>query len=207
MTINDTLSSLERRLLLAVAKYSIIANLQGEPLPHLTALVKEVASPDEIKDIKSGEVLDLRSGAFVSVYVDGRLRGCIGNFREDQYLWEVVQKMAVHASTQDPRFPPIQLSEASTFRCEISALTPAMLIKDIEDIKVGRDGLIIEQGYNRGVLLPQVPVEHQWDRDEFLAQTCIKAALPYNAWSHPDTKIFRFQAIVFSDRKSSLVLK
>jgi uncharacterized protein (TIGR00296 family) len=113
---------------------------------------------------------------------------------------------AINAGTEDPRFPSMVFDELDKCVFEVSVLTPPELIqvdnpkKYIQQIKVGRDGLIIEKGYNRGLLLPQVPVEWQWDVGEFLCQCCTKAGLPADSWLTKDVKIYRFTAIIFEEQ-------
>ena len=146
---------------------------------------------DEARLFESG-------AAFVTLNIQGRLRGCIGHVVASLPLWECVREMAIAAATQDPRFPKMQKSEMGDLELEISVLTPPREMSNTEDIEVGKHGLIISKGYFSGLLLPQVPVEWDWDRDMFLEQTCVKAGLPEDAWRDSDTKIESFQAQVFS---------
>ncbi|MGE4267780.1 MAG: AmmeMemoRadiSam system protein A [Deferribacterales bacterium] len=144
------------------------------------------------------EDLDFRSGCFVTIHLRKRLRGCIGNFRDDIGIVENVKDMARQAAFADPRFGPVSKDEFAMCELEISVLSP-MIPAAAEEIKVGRDGIYIIKGYNRGVLLPQVAKEHYWDRETFLEQTCVKAGLPQDAYKDKDTTIFRFEALVFGD--------
>lgn len=132
-----------------------------------------------------------------------QLRGCIGLPHPTSPLVNAIIEAAVCASTRDPRFPPVNLQELDNIVFEISVLTPPELV-EIEKptdyfskIKVGRDGLILEQGYHKGLLLPQVPVEWKWDVETFLGQTAIKAGLSADSWLVKGTKIYRFEAIIF----------
>ena len=144
------------------------------------------------------EGLDFMSGCFVTIHLRKRLRGCIGNFRDDIGIVENVKDMARQAAFADPRFGPVSKDEFAMCELEISVLSP-MIPADAEEITVGRDGIYIIKGYNRGVLLPQVAQEHYWDRETFLEQTCVKAGLPQDAYKDKDTTIFRFEALVFGD--------
>jgi AmmeMemoRadiSam system protein A len=140
------------------------------------------------------------AGAFVSVHHRGELRGCIGQIEARQPLAAAVAQCAVSAATRDPRFRPITIRELQEdTEIEISVLTPMQRVGSPEEIEVGRDGLLIEQGPRTGLLLPQVATEWGWDRDTFLAQTCRKAGLPLDAWQH-GAVIYKFQAEVFSER-------
>jgi len=142
--------------------------------------------------------LGFSSGCFVTIHLRGRLRGCIGNFREDINIVNNVSAMACQAAFSDPRFGPVSKDELGMCDIEISVLSP-MIKACAEDITVGRDGIYIIQGSDRGVLLPQVATEYEWDAETFLSQTCVKAGLPTDAWKDPETEILRFEAIVFNE--------
>jgi hypothetical protein len=142
--------------------------------------------------------LQTPQGAFVTITIDGQLRGCIGTFREDQPLYRAVSQMAVSAAQQDPRFPQLSAAELPRIRLEISALTPMAPVADVQDIEVGRHGLYVTKGFNSGVLLPQVATDYGWDRTTFLEQTCRKAGLPKEAWKE-GAKILSFEAEVFGE--------
>lgn len=133
------------------------------------------------------------------------LRGCIGFPEPIKPLVSALIEAAVAAAVEDPRFPPVTLRELESIVIDVSVLTPPQLI-DVEDrkmlpdeIKIGRDGLIVERGFNRGLLLPQVAVEENWDPGTFLSYTCIKAGLPPECWLDKKTKIYSYQAIVFEE--------
>ncbi len=138
------------------------------------------------------------SGAFVSIHKNGRLRGCIGTFASPNPLYKTVMDMAVSAASQDPRFPPLDESELQSIKIEISVLSPLKELRDPSEIVVGKHGIYIIKGQNRGVLLPQVAVEHGFDRERFLDQTCLKAGLPKNSWKRGVT-IFIFEADIFKE--------
>jgi AmmeMemoRadiSam system protein A len=137
--------------------------------------------------------------AFVTLTKNGRLRGCIGFTEAVAPLFKVVQECAVAAATEDPRFPPVSPKELPSLRVEISVITPLFPIRP-EEVEVGRHGLMVSQGRMRGLLLPQVPVEWGWDREEFLDQTCLKAGLPPSAWRHGAT-LEAFTAEVFGEEE------
>jgi uncharacterized protein len=143
--------------------------------------------------------LNQRNGCFVTIKQDGQLRGCIGNFQSQRPLFKEVAEMAVSSATKDPRFYPLKIEDLDNFTLEISVLSPLNKIENIEDIEVGQHGIYLEKGFYRGVLLPQVAVEHDWDRLTFLKQTCIKAGLPTNAWQDEDAEIYIFSAQIFSE--------
>jgi uncharacterized protein (TIGR00296 family) len=136
-----------------------------------------------------------------------KLRGCIGYPYPTNPLVEAVVDSAINAATQDPRFYPLSSAELRQVIFEVSVLTPPEEVrvdnpKDyLSKIKVGQDGLIIERGIYKGLLLPQVPVEWEWCEEEFLCQCCIKAGLPPDSWLTKDTKIYKFQAIIFEEEK------
>ncbi|RKZ20397.1 AMMECR1 domain-containing protein, partial [bacterium] len=129
----------------------------------------------------------------------GELRGCIGLIKGIKPLYLAVQDMAIAAALRDPRFPPVSPSELDEIEIEISVLTPLKEVKDVEEIKVGRDGIYIERGYHSGLLLPQVATEYGWTREEFLDHTCMKAGLFPGCWKEEGTKIYRFSALIFSE--------
>lgn len=136
-------------------------------------------------------------GAFVTLTIDGQLRGCIGHVIGDKPLWDTIHAMALQAAFNDPRFPPLTTEEFNAVTIEISILSPLTLCPDPDLIRVGTHGLLIQHAGRSGLLLPQVPVEWGWDRLTFLQHTCNKAGLPPDAWTKPDANIFWFQAEVF----------
>ena len=145
-------------------------------------------------------VLIRPSGAFVSLHTDaGDLRGCIGSIHPVAPLCHAVASNAVNAAFRDPRFHPLEREELSRIQIEISVMSPIEVVDDVDSIEVGRDGLIIVRGDRAGLLLPQVATDYGWDREMFLAQTCVKAGLPQGAWRLPDTRIERFSAEVFGE--------
>jgi AmmeMemoRadiSam system protein A len=176
------LNESERLTLLRFARQMITAHLSRTELPELTA---------------TGG-LDRRCGAFVTLQVDQKLRGCIGYIENDHDLVEVVARCAISAATDDPRFPPMTVAELDRISVEISVLGPIEPVADVETIVIGRHGLIVQQGHRRGLLLPQVATEWQWIRETFLEHTCLKAGLPATAWQQ-GAEIFAFEAEVFGE--------
>lgn len=177
------LSTTEQNLLLKIARESIINYVsKGSKTP-----IEECC-----------ESLLAKQGCFVTIKHKGRLRGCLGQFTSDKPLCQLIQEMAIAAATRDPRFYPMENEDLQNFELEISVLSPLQKIESIEEIEVGKHGLYIEKNFYRGVLLPQVAVEYAWDKDTFLAQTCLKAGLDKDAWKE-DADIFIFTAQVFGD--------
>lgn len=152
-----------------------------------------------------------RCGVFVTINIleDGKkkLRGCIGYPYPTTPLAEAVIDSAISAATRDPRFQPLSQKELNRVVFEVSVLTPPEIIQVhscpeyTHEIKVGEHGLIIERGMFKGLLLPQVPVEWGWNEEDFLCQCCVKAGLPPDSWLMKSTKVYRFQAIVFEEKK------
>ncbi|MFW9898612.1 MAG: TIGR00296 family protein [Candidatus Thorarchaeota archaeon] len=168
---------------------------------------RRIPVPDEIKQKFADNY-----GAFVTLNkfnVSGNpLRGCIGYIEPIYPLYDVIHKVSISSAIEDPRFPSVTLKEMDDIVIELSILTPPKQIEVndpkeyLEKIVIGRDGLIAERGMRRGLLLPQVPVDHDrnWDVPTFLSHTCQKAWLPEDAWEDLDTKIYSFQAILFEEK-------
>jgi len=147
-------------------------------------------------------VLSKEMGAFVTLHERGELRGCIGNLIGSQPLYLTVRDMAVEAAVDDPRFPPVQLSEFKSIEIEISALSPMQRIDDPEKIQLGVHGVLVRRGFNSGVFLPQVATETGWSKEEFLSNLCAhKAGLSLDAWKDKSTEIYIFTAEVFSEKE------
>jgi AmmeMemoRadiSam system protein A len=172
----------EKTTLLKLARQAIENHLLGKPKPSREGEGKRLAE---------------KRGAFVTLKSKGQLRGCIGHTQAIKPLSQTVIDMAEAAAFQDPRFPPLSKQELKDLTIEISALTPFRQIKDIQEIEVGKHGLMIERGFNAGLLLPQVATEYGWDRQTFLEHTCQKAGLPKDAWKDKRTKIQVFSAEIF----------
>jgi uncharacterized protein len=151
----------------------------------------------------SSQALLDQKGAFVSLHCGEELRGCIGQLNPDQELYKTVQHCVLSAALEDARFMPVEKRELDGLNIEISILSPFHRIKGVEEIEVARHGLYIVQGRFRGLLLPQVAVQYQWDRETFLKHACRKAGLNESAWRDPRTEIYIFEAEVFSDSNFS----
>lgn len=170
--------------ILSLARRSIVDALAGRAIaPH---------------DAADG-LLATHRGAFVTLKSDGNLRGCIGLVESSMPLAGTVARMARAAAFEDPRFPPVEDGELPRIEIEVSVLTEPAVVDDVSDIVLGRDGLIVERGGARGLLLPQVPGDWGWDRDEFLSQTCRKAGLAADAWQSDSTRVLRFSADIISE--------
>jgi AmmeMemoRadiSam system protein A len=177
-------SSTERELLLKIAREAIAAHLH----PSIQFATSNLASA----------ILARPGGAFVTLHKGGDLRGCIGHIEPVQPLGQVVPRCAVSAASSDPRFAPMAPDELDAIEIEISLLGPLEPISGPDDILVGHHGLVVERGWQRGLLLPQVATEWKWSAEEFFAHTCQKAGLPRDAW-RKDAKIWRFEAEVFGE--------
>ncbi|MFL6244678.1 MAG: AmmeMemoRadiSam system protein A [Thermoanaerobaculia bacterium] len=176
----------QRATLLRIARQSIEAVLEGRrPELDISTLDNDLQRP---------------SGAFVTLNErSGELRGCIGSIEPVAPLAQAVSSSAINAAFRDPRFYPVTKEELRTLHIEISVMSPIVPVNDVNEIEVGRDGLIISRGSRAGLLLPQVATEYGWDRDTFLRQTCIKAGLPPDCWRSPDCRIEKFSAEVFGE--------
>lgn len=142
--------------------------------------------------------LKQKKGAFVTLKSQNKLRGCIGYPWPHKPLLRTVIDSAIAAATQDFRFAPVTVKEMSRIKIEISVLSLPERVKDISEIEVGTHGIIISKGLNKGLLLPQVPVEWGWDLETYLRHGCLKAGLDENAWTS-GAEIEIFSAQVFSE--------
>ncbi len=176
------LTDAEKSYLKDLVRLVIAAKLAGKA-PDLPA-------PDS-------ETLGRKLGAFVTLTIDGNLRGCIGHIVGDQPLFATIAAMAEAAAFGDPRFPPLTRREFDRVAIEISILGPLEPCPDPARVVVGRHGLLARRGGRSGLLLPQVPVEWGWDRKTFLDQTCRKAGLEPGCWRDPATTLYWFEAEVF----------
>jgi AmmeMemoRadiSam system protein A len=137
-------------------------------------------------------------GVFVTLRVNGDLRGCLGSLDCTGSITSEIVRLAAAVASDDHRFTPLARRELPAATLDLSVLTPPEAVLDFSTIEVGRHGLIVEQGRHRGLLLPQVALEHGWDRDTFLMHTCVKAGLHAAAWQQ-GVVVMRFEAEVFSD--------
>ena len=151
---------------------------------------------------RSDEPFEIASGAFVTILHAGELRGCLGRLNVNLPLAQLVMELAQSVADSDPRFDPVRPDELQHITFEISVLTPEREVESIGAIEVGRHGVIVEHGRNRGLLLPQVATEHGWDRDTFLDHTCLKAGLLPGAWRR-GARVYVFEAEVFGERSSA----
>jgi len=175
----------EQQALLTLARVAILARLEDRPL-----------ATADTPPARGG--LAWRTGAFVTLTRQGRLRGCIGSAARDEPLVDVVARCAADAATRDPRFTALPLAELAEVELEISVIGPFERVDDVARIAVGRHGLVVEQGAHRGLLLPQVATERGWDRNTFLSQTCVKAGLAEHAWQQ-GAVVSIFEAYVFGE--------
>jgi AmmeMemoRadiSam system protein A len=176
------LAPADREALLLLARAAIHQRLGGPAVPPPAR----------------ADVLAWHAGAFVTVRVQGELRGCVGIPDARQPLGEVVPHCAAAAAVEDPRFPAIRITELEAMRIEISVLSELAPVSDPACIEVGRHGLVVEQGRARGLLLPQVAPEHGWDREAFLRHTSTKAGLAPDAW-RTGARVWSFEAVVFGE--------
>jgi AmmeMemoRadiSam system protein A len=174
----------ERQILLRLAHASIAAALDKREIP-LDPPSPHLAEP---------------RGAFTTLYFRRQLQGCVGFVFPVASLYRTVAETARAAAFEDTRFPPVTHEQAPDLQVSLSILSPLQALR-AEDVEIGRHGLLISQLGRRGLLLPQVPVEHAWDRVTFLEQTCRKAGLPPDAWRKGAT-IEGFTAEVFGDVES-----
>jgi AmmeMemoRadiSam system protein A len=183
-----TLSDQDKCLLIRLARHQITEHLmqhedKRDPMDKIPA------------------TLEVHCGAFVSLYVKNKLRGCIGTFSEQQPLHTNVREMALSAATSDSRFLPINSEELDGLKIEISVLSPRRPVTGPEEIILGKHGIYMEQGTNRGTLLPQVAVNQQWDVEQFLGNCAkYKAGLGWDGWRK--ALLYTFEAIVFNSEET-----
>jgi AmmeMemoRadiSam system protein A len=174
-------SPAEREILLQLAHRGINARLRAESL--------DLASP-------TSHLAELR-GAFTTLHLHGRLRGCVGYVLPAEPLYRTVAETAMAAAFEDPRFEPVSEAEAQELIVEISVMSKLFPIR-AEEVEIGKHGLLVSMERRRGLLLPQVPLEHGWNRETFLSETCRKAWLPEDAWRH-GAHLEAFTAEVFGE--------
>ena len=176
------LSEADQQFLLRLARRALEESVRHDSLPEVEA------PPGPLRE---------KCGAFVTLHKMGRLRGCIGYLESLKPLYQTICECAMAAALRDPRFDAVTPEELPVLHLEISVLSPLVEIAP-DQVEVGRHGLLISRGGQRGVLLPQVPVEWKWNREQFLEETCLKAGLPPDAWRH-GAKIQAFTAQVFGE--------
>ena len=177
----------DRRRLLGIARTALEARVR-----------REIDRASERSD-----ALATPRGAFVSIHHGRDLRGCLGRLEADWAVARVVAHLGRAVADSDPRFPPVTVAELPELTIEISVLSPAREMQSPDEIEIGRHGLIVESGLRRGLLLPQVASERNWDVATFLEHTCLKASLPADAWTR-DASILLFEAQVFDEIREGI---
>ena len=159
----------------------------------------------KIQDSEFNSKFNYNSGVFVTINKSDSLRGCIGFPLPSKKLSDGLVEAAIAAATQDPRFSSVRTDELNQIVFEVTVLTPPVKIsvenpmEYLSILKIGRDGLIVENEYSSGLLLPQVPIEYGWSVSEFLCHTCEKAGLDMYAWKDKNTRVSRFEGIIFKE--------
>jgi AmmeMemoRadiSam system protein A len=182
-----TLSTDDQQRLLALARLALEARVRRDLEP--------------VADVDGA--LTSRCAAFVTIHNGEILRGCLGRVSCDLPLAGVVVHLAAAVADSDPRFPPVDVLELDALQIEISVLTRAREIATLDQIEIGRHGLIVERGSLRGLLLPQVATEHGWTPEQFVEHTCVKAGLARDAWRH-GARLSAFEAQVFGEASAIL---
>jgi AmmeMemoRadiSam system protein A len=182
-----SLSETDRRALLELAR---------------RAITEAVSLQRPAGNIPQSGIFAEKRGVFVTLHARGRLRGCIGVVEAFEPLGESIAHSAASAALRDPRFSPVRFEDLQEIYIEISLLSLLEPIRP-ENIEIGKHGLLISRGSKRGILLPQVAVEHKFGREQFLAETCHKAGLDTQAWQEPETQILGFTCEVFSEGEGS----
>ncbi len=181
------LNEKQKKILLGIARKTIEEYIRSRKIPEFN-----VDDP----------MLKEKRGVFVTLRKKGMLRGCIGYIMPLEELYKAVSQMAIQSSTGDPRFPPVVPGELAEVEIEISVLTVPKRIKSVDEIEMGKHGVIVKRGSNQGVFLPQVATETGWSKEEFLNRLCYdKAHLSQDAWKDKDTEIYTFSAQVFEEKK------
>ena len=193
-----SLNQSQRDCLLQIARSALVDYLHERPFTPL---------PPEDPDLWQ------QAGIFVTLWLqDGRtppphwplgfLRGCVGHIHSDLPLYQAVAETAVEAATHDPRFPPVTITEFNHIHFEISLLSPMIPIEQLETVEIGKHGLLITNGVQRGLLLPQVALNRKWGKREFLTAVCHKANLPDDIWPRT-AKLYAFTTIEFAENQAS----
>ena len=186
----------------------MISLIEGAELVRLARVAVEKYLQESVIIKPEKHTLE-KAGVFVTLnYVTSTkkeyLRGCIGFPLPEKTLYQGVVEAAVAAATEDPRFPPLDRQELNNIIFEVSVLTSPQEIRVSpaeygKEIEIGRDGLILHWRFGSGLLLPQVPVELNWNVEEYLANICYKAGAPPDVWLDPSSKLYKFQAVVFKE--------
>jgi AmmeMemoRadiSam system protein A len=181
-----SLSEIDRRAALQLAREAVVEAVSHRPLPDV---------------IPQQEFFAEHRGVFVTLYVRHRLQGCIGVVEAKEPLGKAIFRCAASAAMEDPRFAPMKPEQLGELNIEISLLSSMEPIVP-DSIEIGRHGLLVLLRAHRGLLLPQVAIEHRLTREQFLEETCRKAGLPREAWRDPEARIFGFTCEVFSDKSN-----
>ncbi|MBI9070912.1 MAG: AmmeMemoRadiSam system protein A [Melioribacteraceae bacterium] len=181
------LTSAEKKILLKAARSSIKSYLYDTDKPQI--------------DYNEFPKLKENHGAFVTLTINNNLRGCIGYIVANDPVFETVCTAAIQASANDPRFPSLAKTELEKIAIEISILSIPFKMNSYDEIEVGKHGLILKEGYNHGLLLPQVPIEHNMNKDQYLSALCNKAGLYRDYWKEKVLNIEMFTATVFSEKE------
>jgi AmmeMemoRadiSam system protein A len=189
---NLALTKVQKRELLRLARNAIAAQMAGLPLPPAGL----------------AELNEKHSGVFVSLHLEGRLRGCIGYVEGLRSLPEAIQETAVSAAMRDPRFTPLSADELDQIEIEISVLSSLRQVESPAEITLGKHGVMLRLGPHQGLLLPQVALHHNWEANShgvetFLTHVCQKAGLPGDGWKNPEAEIYIFEAEIFSEAMSA----
>ncbi|MGA2775831.1 MAG: AmmeMemoRadiSam system protein A [Candidatus Omnitrophota bacterium] len=164
------------------------------------AITQYLTTGNVLKCTEDDPDLKAEMGAFVSLHKDGELRGCIGNMSSSLPLSETIRDMAIAAATEDPRFYPLKSDELKNIKIEISVLSPLKKISSVDEIVMGKHGVLVKDGLRSGVYLPQVAVETGWNKEEFLNSLCgSKAGMSHDTWKKGKCEIYIFTAEVFSE--------
>jgi MEMO1 family protein len=183
---SSDLNEREQKSLLSIARNTLEKYIRTGKVPEAKPLTPKLSE---------------KRGAFVTLNERGQLRGCIGYIQPLKPLYLAVREMAIAASTQDPRFSPVEPAELDSIDIEITVLSPTHPIPSPDSVVVGKHGVVIEKGGRSAVFLPQVPVEEGWDRNTYLSQLCLKARLPNDAWKSPDARLSVFTGQVFGEKE------
>ena len=195
------------RLFLWLMSFKNISDEDGTVLVKMArnVVTEYVTNGNKISDHSFNDKFSFNAGVFVTINDLSGLRGCIGYPLAVKKLSHALIDASISAATNDPRFSSISVDELEKLVFEVTVLSDTEEISAnspddiISAIKIGRDGLIIEEGFQSGLLLPQVPVEYNWNVEEFLNHTCHKAELPSGSWKHKTTKILIFQGVIFRE--------
>lgn len=192
----------EKKVLLFLARSSIEKKMNNSS-ETVSKILEMSISRFKTDQQEKQEIIYSKLGCFVTLHIYKELRGCIGTFRNDRELYINVWDMAIQAAFNDPRFPPLTNKEFAISDIEISILTPMEKVDNINCIVIGKDGLYVKKGFHSGVLLPQVATEYSWNKEEFLSYTCQKAGLRPDIWKYDKIEIYKFSAVVFSEKDLS----